>query len=120
LDEAERESRSRWLNDYFEIDWQAIKENEGSGHTPCYITHDVQRQSKENGDPYPNGLVRIIAMTRTEGVHIYKLEDPSLGNGQLFFTAEEVEVFWQQIVHIDEYDAYFLLLSTTLSYTDRL
>ena len=93
------------LENDFESEWRGIKESEGSGHTPCYITHEVQRQSKEE-DPYPEGVVRIVAMTKIEGIPIEELEHPELYNGQLTFTAEEVEGFWQQIVYVAEYAIY--------------
>lgn len=91
------------LEDAFEKEWQAIQECEGSGHTPCYIAHEAQPQSKEY-DPYPDGVVRIIAMTKIEGVPIFELEAPQRHNGRLDLTVEEVEGLWQQIVHVSEYE----------------
>ena len=45
----------------------ALKDADGSGHTPHFIDFDVQEQTSDM--PYPNGYIYILLMSFVPGVY---------------------------------------------------
>jgi hypothetical protein len=72
---------------------------QGSGYTPKYVTHEEQRQSIAE-DPYPNGYVFIIVMTKLEGWRLFRkggLRTP------LPLTPDDMRIIRKQIVDAMEF-----------------
>ncbi|PWY82030.1 hypothetical protein BO70DRAFT_405070 [Aspergillus heteromorphus CBS 117.55] len=73
LSERDLESEGRMAEDCFNEEHRALRECEGSGHTPRYFGHG---ELPQGANPhYPAGYARVIAMSLVRGTSVVEIED---------------------------------------------
>ncbi|OJJ50426.1 hypothetical protein ASPZODRAFT_129056 [Penicilliopsis zonata CBS 506.65] len=78
----------------------AMKACQGSGHTPIYISHEVQRQRQQD-DPYPGeGYVWVLVMSKLPGLRLFFRFIPP---EPLVVTRQEMRDIRQQCIDTQEY-----------------